>query len=42
MVSASLGRLVEGLVADGVLAEQWREAFLAVPREVFIPEVIWR
>ena len=22
--------------------EQWRAAFLAVPREVFIPEVIWR
>jgi protein-L-isoaspartate O-methyltransferase len=34
--------LVEGLAAAGVLAEQWRAAFLAVPREVFIPEVIWR
>jgi hypothetical protein len=25
-----------------VLSERWRSAFLAVPREVFIPEVIWR
>jgi protein-L-isoaspartate(D-aspartate) O-methyltransferase len=38
----SLAELVEGLAADGVLSEPWREAFLAVPREVFIPEVIWR
>jgi protein-L-isoaspartate(D-aspartate) O-methyltransferase len=34
--------LVEGLAAEGVLSEQWRAVFLAVPREVFIPEVIWR
>jgi protein-L-isoaspartate O-methyltransferase len=34
--------LVEGLAEQGVLADQWRAAFLAVPREVFIPEVIWR
>jgi len=34
--------LVDGLVAEGVLSQQWRAAFLAVPREVFIPEVIWR
>ncbi len=38
----SLIGLVNGLAADGVLPEQWRAAFLAVPREVFIPEVIWR
>lgn len=35
-------KLVEGLIAQGELAEQWRAAFLAVPREVFIPELIWR
>ncbi len=40
--SASLVGLVNGLAADGILPEQWRAAFLAVPREVFIPEVIWR
>ena len=34
--------LVDGLAEQGVLSEQWRAAFLAVPREVFIPEVIWR
>jgi protein-L-isoaspartate(D-aspartate) O-methyltransferase len=34
--------LVEGLTEQGVLGEPWRAAFLAVPREVFIPEVIWR
>lgn len=39
---ASLVGLVEGLTSEGVLPEQWRAAFLAVPREVFIPEVIWR
>jgi protein-L-isoaspartate O-methyltransferase len=38
----SLIGLVDGLAADGVLPEQWRAAFLAVPREVFIPEVVWR
>jgi protein-L-isoaspartate O-methyltransferase len=34
--------LVEGLAAEGVLDEPWWAAFLAVPREMFIPEVIWR
>lgn len=34
--------LVEGLAEQGVLSPRWRAAFLAVPREVFIPEVIWR
>jgi len=34
--------LIEGLVEQGVLGESWRAAFVAVPREVFIPEVIWR
>ncbi|MGH3779473.1 MAG: hypothetical protein ACRDRO_02290 [Pseudonocardiaceae bacterium] len=32
---------MEEPAAEGVLGERWR-AFLAVPREVFIPEVIWR
>jgi protein-L-isoaspartate O-methyltransferase len=34
--------LVDDLIGDGVLPQQWRTAFLAVPREVFIPDVIWR
>lgn len=34
--------LVEGLAEQGVLSPRWRATFLAVPREVFIPEVIWR
>jgi protein-L-isoaspartate(D-aspartate) O-methyltransferase len=38
----SLAGLVEGLTEQGVLGESWRAAFLAVPREVFIPEVVWR
>jgi protein-L-isoaspartate(D-aspartate) O-methyltransferase len=38
----SLAGLVEGLITQGVLSESWRAAFLTVPREVFIPEVIWR
>jgi protein-L-isoaspartate(D-aspartate) O-methyltransferase len=41
-VPTSLAELVERLAAEGVLSEPWRAAFLAVPREVFIPEVIWR
>ncbi len=38
----SWAELVEDLATEGVLGEPWRAAFLAVPREVFIPEVIWR
>jgi protein-L-isoaspartate(D-aspartate) O-methyltransferase len=34
--------LVDELAAERGLSEPWRVAFLAVPREVFIPEVIWR
>jgi protein-L-isoaspartate O-methyltransferase len=34
--------LVKDLTAKGVLEEPWRSAFLAVPREVFIPDVLWR
>ncbi|MBV8541537.1 MAG: methyltransferase domain-containing protein [Pseudonocardiales bacterium] len=41
-VPSSWAELVEDLMAEGVLNEPWRSAFLAVPRELFIPEVIWR
>jgi len=34
--------LVDDLTKQGVLGPQWRSALLAVPREVFIPDVIWR
>ncbi|MGH3976644.1 MAG: methyltransferase domain-containing protein, partial [Pseudonocardiaceae bacterium] len=37
----SWAELVEDLTAEGVLGGPWRAAFLAVPREVFIPEMIW-
>ncbi|MGH3822853.1 MAG: methyltransferase domain-containing protein [Pseudonocardiaceae bacterium] len=39
---SSWAELVDELTAEGVLGEPWRAPFLAVPREVFIPEVIWR
>ncbi|MGH3897779.1 MAG: methyltransferase domain-containing protein [Pseudonocardiaceae bacterium] len=39
---SSWAELVEDLTAEGVLGQQWRAAFVAVPREVFIPEMIWR
>ncbi|MGH3936878.1 MAG: protein-L-isoaspartate O-methyltransferase, partial [Pseudonocardiaceae bacterium] len=35
-------KLVDDLAEQGVLSASWRAAFVAVPREVFIPEVIWR
>lgn len=35
------GRLVEELEEAGAVPPQWREAFRAVPRHLFIPEVIW-
>ncbi|MGH3536968.1 MAG: methyltransferase domain-containing protein [Pseudonocardiaceae bacterium] len=38
----SLAGLVESLAEQGALPEPWRAAFLTVPREVFIPEEIWR
>ncbi|MGH3939102.1 MAG: methyltransferase domain-containing protein [Pseudonocardiaceae bacterium] len=34
-------RLIEKLVAAGDLAEDWRNAFEAVPRHTFIPDVTW-
>jgi protein-L-isoaspartate O-methyltransferase len=37
----SWAELVDDLTEQGVLDDPWRAAFLTVPREVFIPEVIW-
>lgn len=34
--------LADELTASGELTDDWRPAFLSVPRHVFIPEVIWR
>ena len=42
MAPPSWAELVDELSAEGTLSQPWRSAFLAVPREVFIPEVIWR
>ncbi|WP_406286327.1 methyltransferase domain-containing protein [Embleya sp. NBC_00896] len=38
-VNAGLLRLVEE--RTGSLAQQWRDAFLAVPRHRFLPDVVW-
>ncbi len=37
-----LNRMVEELTAGGFLDPGWREAFLAVPRHVFIPDLVWQ
>jgi len=34
-------RLVDELTAVGALPAQWREAFLATPRHLFVPSVVW-
>lgn len=34
-------KLVENLLASGVLTANWRGAFDAVPRHLFVPDVIW-
>ena len=34
--------LVNGLERDGTLTAEWRSAFLAVPRDQFIPDTVWR
>ncbi|MCO5998611.1 methyltransferase domain-containing protein [Actinoallomurus rhizosphaericola] len=34
-------RLVDELAAAGALPEEWRAVFLAVPRHLFVPDVIW-
>ncbi|MBV9142247.1 MAG: methyltransferase domain-containing protein [Pseudonocardiales bacterium] len=35
-------RMVDELTAGGFLDPGWREAFLAVPRHAFIPDVVWQ
>jgi protein-L-isoaspartate O-methyltransferase len=35
-------RMVENLTTDGFLDPGWREAFLAVPRHAFIPDLVWQ
>ncbi len=35
-------RMVDDLTSSGVMDPPWREAFLAVPRHAFIPDLIWR
>ncbi|MGH3771385.1 MAG: rRNA adenine N-6-methyltransferase family protein [Pseudonocardiaceae bacterium] len=37
-----LNRLVDGLAADGALRAEWRGAFLAAPRHLFVPDLVWR
>ncbi len=34
-------RFADELVASGDLTPDWRPSFLAVPRQQFIPDVIW-
>jgi protein-L-isoaspartate O-methyltransferase len=33
--------MVEGLAARGELDERWRAAFTEVPRQEFIPDLVW-
>jgi protein-L-isoaspartate(D-aspartate) O-methyltransferase len=40
--SRLLERLVDGLSNSGALTPEWREAFLAVPRHLFVPDLVWR
>ncbi|MBV9140188.1 MAG: methyltransferase domain-containing protein [Pseudonocardiales bacterium] len=35
-------RMIDELTAGGFLDPGWREAFLAVPRHAFIPDVVWQ
>ncbi|MGH3586953.1 MAG: rRNA adenine N-6-methyltransferase family protein, partial [Pseudonocardia sp.] len=42
MYAALLDRLAEELSAEGDLAPEWRETFLAVPRHLFIPDTVWQ
>jgi hypothetical protein len=37
-----LRRMVDDLIDSGELISQWHEAFSAVPRHVFIPDLVWR
>ncbi|MGH3719579.1 MAG: methyltransferase domain-containing protein [Pseudonocardiaceae bacterium] len=33
--------LVDGLSSSGALSPDWRAAFLAVPRHLFVPDLVW-
>jgi protein-L-isoaspartate(D-aspartate) O-methyltransferase len=41
-VSGLLEKLVDGLSADGLLREDLQCAFRAVPRHLFVPDLVWR
>jgi protein-L-isoaspartate(D-aspartate) O-methyltransferase len=41
VIEPALRCMVDDLVASGELVPQWREAFGAVPRHVFIPDLVW-
>jgi protein-L-isoaspartate(D-aspartate) O-methyltransferase len=38
---APLGRLLDELAAAGVLASEWRQSFLSLPRHLFIPDTVY-
>ncbi len=40
--SRLLAELVDGLSSSGALTHEWRAAFLAVPRHLFVPDLVWR
>jgi protein-L-isoaspartate(D-aspartate) O-methyltransferase len=40
--SRLLAGLVDGLSRSGALTPDWRAAFLAVPRHLFVPDLVWR
>jgi protein-L-isoaspartate(D-aspartate) O-methyltransferase len=39
--SALVAGLVEDLLGSGALSPEWRAAFLAVPRHLFVPDLVW-
>ena len=39
--SRLLAGLVDGLSSSGALTPDWRAAFLAVPRHLFVPDLVW-
>jgi protein-L-isoaspartate(D-aspartate) O-methyltransferase len=40
--STLLAGLVEDLSSSGALSLEWRAVFLAVPRHLFVPDLVWR
>ena len=40
--STLLAGLVDDLSSSGALTPDWRAAFLAVPRHLFVPDLVWR